>query len=648
MNYSIKFHELISIYFHSYIRNILQYVISILGSQQKLRSNCTFLLLLLFPLLLFPPSTLISTNFYQARVDEIEANIQARSPHLGQLRSAVVTLQRRVKDVGGPNLQRTQAKVDLLSKQFDAASGSLSTKEVEEASCRKQAAKAAAAREKAQAEAAKCDERLAALLQEQQEMERDAEQVIEAVELAKARLEDKKAILANITSEHHTLKAEIDKVKRLEVDLGEEIAAATKEVKEKTKFQNGWKVKLEELRRQHLAEQTEYREMVLEIQQSSSAAVAPRPAARTAAVGGGGDGDEPEVEASSMDVDDAAALAAAAVAAELNKTLEAQLPEVEPLSVMSAAQLASYLSDRTFRDGVIREINLMEAERDKQRGNVNMSALREYLRKDMNYKLKLCDLEAITEVRNGVRREYEGLRRLRLEEFMAGFGVITLKLKEMYQMITLGGDAELELVDSLDPFSEGIVFSVRPPKKSWKNISNLSGGEKTLSSLALVFALHHYKPTPLYVMDEIDAALDFKNVSIVANYIKERTKNAQFVIISLRNNMFELADRLVGIYKTHDATKSVTINPKMFESAPAVSSAAAPAAASKVLSASRASQSTSMSTSQISAQESHGGLSGRLGDSEEDEEIAAGAAGGGAVKQTARAVLADATNKGRV
>ena len=54
---------------------------------------------------------------------------------------------------------------------------------------------------------------------------------------------------------------------------------------------------------------------------------------------------------------------------------------------------------------------------------------------------------------------------------------------------------------------QGIVFSVRPPRKSWKNIANLSGGEKTLSSLSLVFALHHYKPTPLYVMDEIDAAL---------------------------------------------------------------------------------------------------------------------------------------------
>ena len=129
-------------------------------------------------------------------------------------------------------------------------------------------------------------------------------------------------------------------------------------------------------------------------------------------------------------------------------------------------------------------------------------------------------------------------------------------------MVTLGGDAELELVDTLDPFSEGIVFSVRPKGKSWKNIANLSGGEKTLSSLALVFALHHFKPTPLYVMDEIDAALDFRNVSIVANYIKERTKNAQFIIISLRNNMFDLANRLVGIYKTHDVTKSIAVNPK--------------------------------------------------------------------------------------
>ncbi|KAL4452508.1 hypothetical protein ABPG75_008170 [Micractinium tetrahymenae] len=205
---------------------------------------------------------------------------------------------------------------------------------------------------------------------------------------------------------------------------------------------------------------------------------------------------------------------------------------------------------------------------------VDLEAIEKWRTKDAEYAERGKELEAATVQRDAVRHEHEELRKRRLDEFMAGFNVIGLKLKEMYQMITLGGDAELELVDSLDPFSEGILFSVRPPKKSWKNISNLSGGEKTLSSLSLVFALHHFKPTPLYVMDEIDAALDFKNVSIVGHYIKERTKNAQFVIISLRNNMFELADRLVGIYKTDNATKSVAINPHQFRVGAATAAAA--------------------------------------------------------------------------
>lgn len=192
----------------------------------------------------------------------------------------------------------------------------------------------------------------------------------------------------------------------------------------------------------------------------------------------------------------------------------------------------------------------------------NLGAIAEYKKKEELYLQRVAQLDEITTERDNFKRGYEDLRKQRLNEFMTGFNMITNKLKENYQMLTLGGDAELELVDSLDPFSEGIMFSVRPPKKSWKKIFNLSGGEKTLSSLALVFALHHYKPTPLYFMDEIDAALDFKNVSIVACYIYEQTKNAQFIIISLRNNMFEIADRLIGIYKTHNTTKSVGINPK--------------------------------------------------------------------------------------
>lgn len=208
--------------------------------------------------------------------------------------------------------------------------------------------------------------------------------------------------------------------------------------------------------------------------------------------------------------------------------------------------------------------DLIIEQKKLQNVNVDMAVLAEYRKRVEDYQKRSKDLEESVIARDSAKQRVDDLRKRRLEEFMEGFSAISLRLKEMYQMITMGGNAELELVDSLDPFSEGILFSVMPPKKSWKNISNLSGGEKTLSSLALVFALHHYKPTPLYVMDEIDAALDFRNVSIVASYIKERTKNAQFIVISLRNNMFELAARLVGVYKVNHMVKHTSPHPSYY------------------------------------------------------------------------------------
>ncbi|KAL4906678.1 hypothetical protein BDW74DRAFT_150947 [Aspergillus multicolor] len=221
---------------------------------------------------------------------------------------------------------------------------------------------------------------------------------------------------------------------------------------------------------------------------------------------------------------------------------------------------------QTFTKDELSEMNkdslkatIAALEENTQNSSIDLSVIEEYRRRAAEHEARSADLAIALASRDSAKSRLDGLRSARLNGFMEGFGIISLRLKEMYQMITMGGNAELELVDSLDPFSEGILFSVMPPKKSWKNIGNLSGGEKTLSSLALVFALHHYKPTPLYVMDEIDAALDFRNVSIVASYIKERTKNAQFVVISLRNNMFELAARLVGVYKVNHMTKSVTI-----------------------------------------------------------------------------------------
>ncbi|XP_034707420.1 structural maintenance of chromosomes protein 4 [Vitis riparia] len=251
---------------------------------------------------------------------------------------------------------------------------------------------------------------------------------------------------------------------------------------------------------------------------------------------------------------------------ELQVALVKHMEQIQK-DLVDPEKLQATLADKTLTEDcglkrALEMVALIEAQLKEM--NPNLDSISEYRRKVSVYNERVQDLNTVTQERDDVKKQYDEWKKRRMDEFMAGFHTISLKLKEMYQMITLGGDAELELVDSLDPFSEGVVFSVRPPKKSWKNIANLSGGEKTLSSLALVFALHHYKPTPLYVMDEIDAALDFKNVSIVGHYVKDRTKDAQFIIISLRNNMFELADRLVGIYKTDNCTKSITINPGSF------------------------------------------------------------------------------------
>jgi structural maintenance of chromosome 4 len=164
------------------------------------------------------------------------------------------------------------------------------------------------------------------------------------------------------------------------------------------------------------------------------------------------------------------------------------------------------------KDQLKQDIEELEAKNENT--SVDTSVLEEYRKRVEAHATRSAALAEVVGRRDSAKKRCDEFRRLRLEGFMEGFSIISLRLKEMYQLITMGGNAELELVDSLDPFSEGILFSVMPPKKSWKNISNLSGGEKTLSSLALVFALHSYKPTPLYVMDEIDAALDFKNVSL--------------------------------------------------------------------------------------------------------------------------------------
>jgi structural maintenance of chromosome 4 len=89
-------------------------------------------------------------------------------------------------------------------------------------------------------------------------------------------------------------------------------------------------------------------------------------------------------------------------------------------------------------------------------------------------------------------------------------------------------------------------------------VNLLSGGEKTFTSLSLIFACEEIKAFPFYFMDEIDAALDYKNTTLLAHYIKEK-KNTQHIVISLRKNMYQECNRLVGIYKVKDQSRVIEI-----------------------------------------------------------------------------------------
>ena len=230
----------------------------------------------------------------------------------------------------------------------------------------------------------------------------------------------------------------------------------------------------------------------------------------------------------------------------------------------AAEELKTYTDDELQQlDAEELKAAIVVLEEEIGKANPNMAVLKEYKRREKEFLERALDLEKVTAARDEAKATCDGLRKQRLDEFMAGFQIISMRLKEMYQLITMGGNAELELVDSLDPFSEGILFSVMPPKKSWKNISNLSGGEKTLSSLAMIFALHVYRPTPLYFMDEIDAALGICNFTCCYfrptffDRLPQRERHRP--LFEGANKIGTIHHHLAEVRKKHGAKASLTV-----------------------------------------------------------------------------------------
>ena len=133
------------------------------------------------------------------------------------------------------------------------------------------------------------------------------------------------------------------------------------------------------------------------------------------------------------------------------------------------------------------------------------------------------------------------------KQFTEKFHDIQREFDKAFKELFGGGKGTLELMEDEDILEAGIRIISQPPGKKLQNMMQLSGGEKALTAIALLFAIQNLKPSPFCLLDEIEAALDDSNVVRYAKYLKKLTKNTQFIIITHRRGTMNAADRLYGI-----------------------------------------------------------------------------------------------------
>ena len=130
---------------------------------------------------------------------------------------------------------------------------------------------------------------------------------------------------------------------------------------------------------------------------------------------------------------------------------------------------------------------------------------------------------------------------------MEKFAEISTEFDKVFKEMFGGGKGTLELMDEEDVLETGIRIIAQPPGKKLQNMMQLSGGEKSLAAIALLFAIQNLKPSPFCLLDEIEAALDESNVDRFAGYLHKLTKYTQFIVITHRRGTMDKADRLFGI-----------------------------------------------------------------------------------------------------
>ncbi|MFA6679830.1 MAG: chromosome segregation protein SMC [Candidatus Methanomethylophilaceae archaeon] len=198
-------------------------------------------------------------------------------------------------------------------------------------------------------------------------------------------------------------------------------------------------------------------------------------------------------------------------------------------------------------------------------GTVNLRAIEDYDEKKARYDSLTADVEKLnaqikelTELTDSLSAQKKGL-------FMAVYNGVHENFKDIYAELSGGGEAYMRLEDEEDPFTGGLFINAKPRNGKLLRLEALSGGEKSLTALAFIFAIQEYQPSPFYVLDEVDMFLDSINAEMVAKRVKKSSEKAQFVQVSLRKVTLTLADHLIGVTRQPNGVSKVVMQPDLAE-----------------------------------------------------------------------------------
>ena len=240
--------------------------------------------------------------------------------------------------------------------------------------------------------------------------------------------------------------------------------------------------------------------------------------------------------------------------AELNlrfSTLSMQAEHLEQglleKSRISMAEALERLSAVEFDESARRARQLELQRLLDEMGEVNLMAIDEYAGMEERFTFLSAQREDLEESLRGLQQAIQRINRTTRQRFQETYDLVNAKFQEVFPRLFCGGRAELRLTNEEDLLETGIDIIVQPPGKKLQNVTLLSGGEKALTAVALIFSIFLIKPTPFCLLDEVDAPLDDANIGRFNDMVREMSAVSQFIIITHNKATMQVADMLYGI-----------------------------------------------------------------------------------------------------